>query len=95
MAKGSSGDILHFGAVRVRVSGTGNLLVSINSLQSTQIDNLTPQAMTSATDRELISLANFNNQRGQIRIGTSQIGEYFNISKIVVFVKPVATGFPQ
>jgi len=95
MPNSSSGDVLHFGAVRFRVNGSGNLNVSINSLHNVRINNLFDIPMSVFSDIEPLDLANFSNQRGQIRVGTSSIGESFVISKIVVFTKFIYSGYPQ
>lgn len=91
----SSGDILHFGAVRLRVTGSGNLDLSLRSLDDTNVSVLASQTMRTTTNKELVSLANYSDQRGQVKVSTNSIGEVFNISKIVVFVKSVASGYPQ
>jgi hypothetical protein len=97
MAKNSiaAGDILHFGAVRYRVTGSGNLTTIINSLDDVKTSTLANIIMATTTNKEPLVLANFSDQRGYIQFGTSAIDETFTISRIVVYVKPVATGYPQ
>lgn len=51
--------------------------------------------MSALTNREPTVLANFIDQRAQLEGKTTLINETFNISKITIFVKPVATGYPQ
>lgn len=97
MAKNSSNDggILHFGAVRYRVTGSGNLKTFLRSLDNVKNKQLSNTVMAAINDIEPTRWANFTNQRAQIEFKTTEINEVFNISKIIVFVKPVATSYPQ
>lgn len=97
MAKSSfTGELIHFGSVRMRVTGAGNLQLSLHSLDeaSNSVD-LTPIAMETATNREANVLSNFTDQYGQLELRTTEIDETFEISRVVIFVKPVSTGYPQ
>jgi hypothetical protein len=51
--------------------------------------------MQAATNKEPVVLSNFTDQRVQLELKTTELNEVFNISKIVIFAKPVATGYPQ
>lgn len=98
MAKSTNqfnGEILHFNAVRMRVTGIGDLLQTMSSLDGVNTFAMIPFSMVPSTNRELTTLSNLNDQRGQFIIETEDIDEYFIISKIVIYVKPVATGYPQ
>ena len=98
MAKAAtaSGDLLHTGAVRYRVIGNGNLLTDIHSLdEASHTDALPDVVMATATNRMPTILANYIDQYGQLEIRTEEIDEWFEISSIVIFVRPVATGYPQ
>ncbi len=100
MAKGSSsgfnGQLIHLGAVRYRVIGSGNLLTDTHSLNDLSNSSVLPDyAMLSATNRELTVLANFIDQRIQLEIRTEEIDEWYDISKIVMYARQVATGYPQ
>lgn len=87
--------INHYGAVRMRVTGAGNLRMRLLSLSETRQFPLFPFTMLSTTDIQPTRLANFTQQRAQLKIGTNQIDEVFEISKIVIFVKPVASSYPN
>lgn len=50
--------------------------------------------MSATSAREPTILANFNQQRAYLHFETTEIDEQINISKIVVFVRPVFTGYP-
>jgi hypothetical protein len=98
MAKSSgntSENIQHIVFVRYRITGSGNLKTTVESYKSIQFSNLANIAMSSDTDREPGVLANFNAQRMRIRFETDEFDETFTLTRIISFVKPVATGYPQ
>lgn len=95
MGKSSQGDILHIAGVRLRVTGSGNLKMSLRSLDDEVVEDLEPTVMQSATSREPFTLANYISQRGQIKVGTTGIDETFVISKIVIFTKLLYSDYPQ
>lgn len=94
MARGSVGEILHAVAVRMRVVGSGNLQIFLRSLDNIRNTQLTSHPMIATTNIEPTILANFQEQRIQLEIKTTLIDETFTISRIVVFVKPIAEGYP-
>lgn len=89
------GEVIHFGAVRLRVNGTGNLRAFLSSLDDISSQTLVPNVMALTTKREPTILANFSEQRARLELGTTAIDEVFTISKIIVFVKPIFSGYPQ
>lgn len=98
MAKSSSsfiGEVVHFGAVRFRVNGAGNLRTFLSSMDDVSLQTLVPYIMALTTKREPTILANFSEQRARLELGTTAIDEVFTISKIVIFVKPIFSGYPQ
>lgn len=96
MGKNSfTGEILHFGAVRQRVTGSGTLRMNLTSLSDvveTAIPNITLQTSTA---REPTVLSNVNQQRAYLHGYTTDIDEVFEVSKIIIYVRPVASGYPQ
>jgi len=92
--KSSSEAIIHSAAIRMRVTGIGNLRLFLHSLDDVKNSQLKPIPMEVKTNREPTVLSNFNEQRIQLHLITFALGEVFNISKIIMFVKPVATDYP-
>lgn len=90
-----NGELIHFGAVRMRTIGSGNLDLEFRSMDDVNTQALTAIALSATTNREPTVLANFRDQRGQLRFSVNAINEYFTISKIVIFIKPYQTGYPQ
>lgn len=95
MAKKSSGQIIHFGAVSFRVKGTGNLFSTFRSLQNADNVILSSVVMQQITDREPTVLSNFNKQRAQLDIRTLVFDEVFQLNKIIIWTKPTATSYPM
>ena len=94
MPKGNEELVNHFGAVRLRVSGSGNLRLRLLSLDEVKTQTLVPIVMSDPAYIEPTRLSNFTQQRASLEISTTMINEYFLISKIIIFTKPVATSFP-
>lgn len=93
--KGSSGEHEHHVvAVRMRVTGEGNLLMALTDLDQIQTQNLVPFAMTPTTRFEPNRLANFQSQRIRLEGQITELGEYFLIRRIIIFAKPVAIEYP-
>ena len=90
----SEGLILHYVGVRLRVTGVGNLNLILRSYDGVKETELRELAMSSVTNREELRKANFKQQAAYLEFNTDTIDETFRISKIVVFVKPSATGWP-
>lgn len=88
-------NINHFNGIRVRVTGSGNLIPTLYSLSDTKSQELAPIAMESETNIQLTKLANFIQQRASLELKTTEINEVFTINRIIIFVKPLFTSYPQ
>ncbi len=86
--------IHHIGAVRLRVVGSGNLDMTLYSLDTIRSESLPVVAMSSVNNVVPLVLANFNEQRIQLDGRVNAIDETYVISKIIIFTKPVATEYP-
>lgn len=91
----SEGFLTHFGMVRMRVTGSGVLRPTLFSLDSVNSSTLPTITMAATTNREPTILANFIEQKAQLELQTIAIDETFEISKIVIFTKLVASEFPR
>ncbi len=85
----------HFGAIRLRVNGSANLQMTLYSLDEVESTVLIPLAIQAVTNIEPNRLSNFTQQRAKLQIKTTGLGEMFQISKILIFTKPVAKSFPE
>jgi hypothetical protein len=87
--------INHYGAVRLRVTGSANLKLTLFSLDEVKISPLLPLTILSRTNIEPNRLANFTQQKAKLEIRTTELNETFKISKVIVFVRPVAKSYPE
>lgn len=95
MPRRSAEDIQHLGAVRFRIKGSGNLKITALGYDDAESSTLPNLVLEPTTSRQPTVLANFVNQRMCLHIGTTEKDEYFTITRIIAFVKPVATSYPQ
>lgn len=91
---GKGENIDHFTAIRMRVTGQGNLDMSINSMDDIRTQPLVPFAMATTTNIQPTRLCNFNEQRAYFHLSTNVMNDYFRINRIIVFVKEFATSYP-
>jgi hypothetical protein len=84
----------HVVAVRLRVVGAGNLLLSLTDYDDVQTQNLATVAMVASTRIEPTRLANFQSQRIRLIGQTTEIDERFDIHRILIFAKPIAVEYP-
>jgi hypothetical protein len=93
----SSGEevVNHYGAIRLRVTGSANLRPTLYSLDEVRQTALTSLVLSSSTAIEPNRLANFTQQRAKLELRTININETFEISRIIIFIKPVAKSFPE
>lgn len=84
-------NILHFGGIRLRVTGFGNLIPTWRSLDNIRqrIMNVIP--MADQTNIEPFKLGGFVQQRARLRVETAQMDARFYIQKIILFVKGLYT----
>lgn len=95
MAKNSSGEVEHhIVGVRLRVTGTGLLKLSLSDLNKIQTQNLNDLSMQATTRIEPTKLANFQSQRIRLELKTTEKDETFKINRIILFAKPVAVEYP-
>jgi hypothetical protein len=85
----------HFGAIRLRVSGSASLYSTFYSLDEVEQTILVPITVISAARIEPNRLSNFTQQRAKLELRTININETFEISKLIVFIKLVAKSFPE
>lgn len=94
--EGGSGEgIQHFNAVRLRVTGTGNLKMKMNSLDDEFVDDLSDLPIKESSGIEPTTPCNFISQRAALEIKTTNIDEYFKINRIIIFSKEIFTSYPE
>lgn len=93
--QGSAGEnISHFTAVRMRITGFGDLKMKMLSLDDVKTVNLTSITIPSASNIQPTRIMNFMQQRAAFRMETTEINEFFRVNRIILFTKPVFTSYP-
>lgn len=89
--------INHCVAVRSRITGNGVLKTKLLGLDANYENTYSlPNLQLAPGPQRLYNLlANFTNQKYQVEFTTEDIDEYWQLDKIIVYNKAVATGFPQ
>lgn len=87
-------NILHFGAIRFRVNGSGNLDLTLLGYDDASGSILVPLAMKTSPGNEPLRLCNFTAQRARLRISVDKLNEYFIINRLVFFVKDYSAEYP-
>lgn len=97
MAKKSGGAEFehHVVGVRLRVTGSGDLQLSLESYDQVQVQNLVPLNMLNPNRFEPTRLANFQSQRIRLVGKVTEINEWFDIHRIIIYAKPVAVEYPS
>lgn len=85
----------HIVGVRLRVNGSGNLKLNLSDLDDIQIQALVDLPLQVATRFEPTRLSNFQSQRTRLEIKVTEINEWFEIQRIIIFSKPVAVEYPM
>lgn len=86
--------IFHYNGIHIRAKGSGNLRVRLLSQDEIYEQALVPLVMTLTSNRTAVRLANFNEESASLEIKTTEMDEIFIISRITVFIKPIASSWP-
>lgn len=92
---GGGDQINHFGAVKIRVVGTGILRPKLYALDNAFTVTLATITMASSPGKTPVVLTNLVSQRARLELKTTTINEKAKINRIVLYVKPIYTGYPQ
>jgi len=94
-SEGSSGENLtHITAVRLRITGAGNLQMTLSSLDNVRSKTLKPLKINNTTNIQPTRLCNFIEQRTMLEGFTTEINEIFRINRVILFVKEIYTSYP-
>lgn len=91
----SGGNIIHFGAIRVRAVGNGKLRYQFQGYNDIVLENLVPHDLSSVNSREMTRLSNFQGQAGKLKIEQTTKGEIMRVNHVIIFVKQLWTDYPS
>lgn len=90
-----SGNVTHFAGVRLRVVGSGNLQITVGTLEDVITKSPSAIVMDEPTRIEPYRIVNFMSQRASFQFKTTAENEWFKVNQLVVYMKPVFTNYPQ
>lgn len=85
--------VLHFGGVRIRVTGSGTLILTCSDESGAQIIN--PPSLTLGNIAALFRQFNFSNERMSLQFKVDNAGDFFTASRVVLFANKEADERPQ
>jgi hypothetical protein len=88
-------NIVHYTSVRMRITGSGNLDMTMYSQDDVYSSVLVPFAMSALTNIRPTRLMNFQHQRAYLKGSTNVKSEWFKINKIVIYAKEVFVEYPS
>ena len=88
-------EISHYAGVRVRAVGQGQINFVMQSLDTIYTDILSPLTLLTANATQPFQISNFVNQRAALRFYTQNTDDYMEVSKLIIYTTPIATGYPQ
>ena len=91
---GSTDSISHFAALRMLVTGTGKLAMSIHSLYDIRSKVLVPFNLTNVIRVIPTRLVNFSEQRVTFEFKTTNMDDRFRIMRIIIFAKETDKSHP-
>ena len=97
MARGNAGgeSDTHIVGIRARIIGSGSMQYVLEDYSAIQSVSLTPLTLAAATRFEPTVLANFQSQRTRLIGSVSTVSQWFEVSKLIIWAKPVAIEYPQ
>src|SRR3954462_14470522 len=91
--------VQHCGAVRLHMNGTGTLDLVLHGFPDeaggTDSSTLVPLTMTPTIRRSQTQLANFKAEGICLDVAVDALNEYFIITGLMIFTRPVESGYPQ
>lgn len=95
-AMNSRGEYLNnFNSVRLRLNGSGSLLMTMYTLNDVNNVELVPLTMAVLTDKEPTRLTNLTSQRAALKIYVDEIDEYFEINRLIIYTKAIFDEYPM
>jgi len=83
------GWISHLASLKLRVIGFGNLQISLSGEDDSNAVNLPDLPLSASPGGELDRLADFRNEKCAIKLRTSFPGEYFNLTNLITYMRPI------
>lgn len=87
-------NIYHYGGTRIRITGSGNVILTLKGLDNIVTSVLATLALGGSAGKEKVVLANMMNQRARLVLQTTAIDETVSVNQIILYVKPIYMSYP-
>lgn len=91
----SDGAYSHYNGIRLRINGSGSLLLQWFNEDATQNEVDATLTLNVATGFEPLTLSNFKAQKAFLHVALSGVNSFFKLNKIRVYAKKLWTMAPQ
>jgi hypothetical protein len=88
-------NLLHFGAVRYRVSGNGELKHELITYDDQVIKELLPLTLNATPGKEPTRISNLITQRTRLKVYTTEFDDDVKINRIILFARETYSGYPM
>lgn len=87
-------NINHFGGIRMRVQGDGDLLMTLYTLDKVRSSTLLALGLDENDQTEPVRLSNFSTQKAIFRAETNELDDFMKFNRIIIFIKPIYSQGP-
>lgn len=87
LPNGDDWPISHFAGVRLRVKGSGSLLITLSDLDDAQTATIPSLTLSAAPGRPLFRGFNFQSERCSVKLETNGAGDWFRMTSFHLFYK--------
>lgn len=88
-------NVMHFAGTRVRAQGQGIIHQVLQSYDYIRTIQFGDETLRTSNNISEFSLTDFVEQKASLRIYMDTYDDYMNISNIIIFAKPLYTGYPK
>ena len=85
----------HAAAIRLRIVGAGNMLMTLESLNNILSYTIAPLPLAATNRIEPTRLVNFQSQRMRLTLSMPVLNDQFSINRIIIYTRAVATEYPM
>lgn len=87
--------IHHFGAVGLRVKGSGTLGLKIYNMDDTEFEQLANITLSATQGQEILREASLNSEKASLELTLNSFGSYFKLRRANVYVNVIFNSWPN
>lgn len=88
-------DITHCAGTRMRITGSGTVKQVAQSLDYIQTVEFGNNVLRTSNNKSPFSIVNFQDQHTAVRVYMDEYDDFMKVDQLLIFIKPVFTGYPQ